>query len=70
MQYLVIIEEGPTSFGAYVPDLPGCVAVGTSRPEVTRLIHEAIAFHVEGLKEGGLPLPPPHSSSELIEVGS
>lgn len=70
MQYLVIIEEGPTSFGAYVPDLPGCVAVGSSRPEVTRLIHEAIAFHVEGLKEGGLPLPPPQSSSELIEVGS
>ncbi len=70
MQYLVIIEEGPTSFGAYVPDLPGCVAVGSSRPEVTRLIHEAIAFHVEGLKEDGLPLPPPHSSSELIEVGS
>lgn len=69
MQYLVIIEEGPTSFGAYVPDLPGCVAVGSSRPEVTRLIHEAIAFHVEGLKEGGLPLPPPQSSGELIEVG-
>jgi predicted RNase H-like HicB family nuclease len=68
MQYLVIIEEGPASFGAYVPDLPGCVAVGASRPEVTRLIHEAIAFHVEGLKEDGLPIPRPHSSGELIEV--
>lgn len=49
MQYLVVIEKGPTSFGAYVPDLPGCVAVGETRAEVTQLIHEAIEFHVEGL---------------------
>lgn len=49
MQYLVIIEDGSTSFGAYVPDLPGCVAVGETREEVTTLIHEAIEFHVEGL---------------------
>ena len=53
MQYLVVIEQGPSSFGAYVPDLPGCVAVGESRAEVTQLIHEAIEFHVEGMKEGG-----------------
>ena len=68
MQYLVVIEEGPTSFGAYVPDLPGCVAVGDTREEVTRLIHEAIEFHLEGMKEDGLPIPPPHSSGELVEV--
>ena len=68
MQYLVVIEQGPSSFGAYVPDLPGCVAVGESRAEVTQLIHEAIEFHVEGMKEGGLPIPEPHSSSELVEV--
>ena len=68
MQYLVVIEQGPSSFGAYVPDLPGCVAVGESRAEVTQLIHEAIEFHVEGMKEDGLPIPEPHSSSELVEV--
>ena len=68
MQYLVIIEQGSSSFGAYVPDLPGCVAVGDTRVEVTQLIHEAIEFHIEGMKEDGLPIPAPHSSSELIEV--
>ena len=68
MQYLVIIEQGSSSFGAYVPDLPGCVAVGDTRVEVTQLIHEAIEFHLDGMKEDGLPIPAPHSSSELIEV--
>lgn len=68
MQYLVVIEGGPTSFGAYVPDLPGCVAVGETREEVTRLIHEAIEFHIEGMKEDGLPIPPASSTGELIEV--
>ena len=70
MQYLVVIESGPTSFGAYVPDLPGCVAVGATREEVTLLIHEAIEFHIEGLKEDGLPIPSPSSSSELVEVNT
>lgn len=68
MQYLVVIEEGPSSFGAYVPDLPGCVAVGETRSEVTALIHEAIAFHLEGMKEDGVPIPVPHSSSAFVEV--
>lgn len=68
MQYLVVVEEGASSFGAYVPDLPGCIAVGENRAEVTRLIHEAIAFHVEGLKEDGLSIPEPHSTAELVEV--
>ena len=68
MQYLVVIEQGSASFGAYVPDLPGCVAVGESRAEVTRLIEEAIQFHVEGLKEDGLPVPEPHSTGELVEA--
>ena len=52
MKYLVIVESGPTSFGAYVPDLPGCVAVGSTRQEVTGLIQEAIEFHIEGMNEG------------------
>ncbi len=68
MQYLVVIEKGPTSFGAYVPDLPGCIAVGETRAEVTQLIHEAIEFHVEGLIEDGLPVPQPASQAELVEV--
>ena len=68
MQYLVVIEQGPSSFGAYVPDLPGCVAVGESRAEVTRLIHEAIQFHLDGMKEDGLPIPQPHSYGELVEA--
>lgn len=68
MRYLVVIERGPSSFGAYVPDLPGCVAVGESRAEVTRLIHEAIRFHLEGMKEDGLPILEPHSYSELVDA--
>ena len=68
MQYLVVIEQGPSSFGAYVPDLPGCVAVGESRDEVSRLIQEAIEFHLEGLREDGLAIPQPHSSAELVDV--
>ena len=68
MKYLVVVEQGPTSFGAYVPDLPGCVAVGETRAEVTRLIHEAIEFHVEGMKEDGLAIPQANSTSELVEV--
>ena len=68
MHYLVVIEKDPSSFGAYVPDLPGCVAVGETRAEVTVLIHEAIEFHLEGMKENGLPISEPHSTSEFVEV--
>ncbi len=68
MQYLVVIERGPTSFGAYVPDLPGCVAVGESRPEVERLIREAIEFHIEGLREDGHAVPEPRSTPQLVSV--
>ena len=70
MRYLVIVEKGPSSFGAYVPDLPGCIAAGESKEEVLALIHEAIEFHIEGLKEDGLPVPPPASYSELIEIAA
>jgi predicted RNase H-like HicB family nuclease len=68
MQYTVIIEQGETSWGAYVPDLPGCVAAGESREEVVQLIRESIDFHIEGLRESGEPVPEPHSFSELVEV--
>ncbi len=70
MQYTVIIEKGDTSFGAYVPDLPGCVAVGETREEVTQLIREAIEFHLEGMREEGLSIPEPASSSALVEVAA
>jgi predicted RNase H-like HicB family nuclease len=68
MKYLVVVEEGESSCGAYVPDLPGCVAVGESRAEVMVLIHEAIEFHLEGLREQGAVVPLPHSFGELVEV--
>jgi predicted RNase H-like HicB family nuclease len=68
MEYVVILEEGETSFGAYVPDLPGCVAVGETREEAMELIREAIEFHVESLRENGEPVPPPHSFVETVAV--
>ena len=70
MQYLVVIEKGPASFGAYVPDLPGCIATAESEDEVRQLIKEAIEFHIEGLREAGEPVPPPTSSSAVVEVGA
>lgn len=70
MRYLVIVEKGPTSFGAHVPDLPGCIAVGSTRDEALALIREAIEFHVEGLKHDGVPVPPPSSTSELVDVAA
>jgi len=66
-KYAVIIEKGESSYGAYVPDLPGCVAVAETKREVERLIAEAIAFHIEGLIEQGTPVPPPSSEVEYIE---
>lgn len=70
MKYAVIIEEGESSFGAYVPDLPGCVAVGETREEALQLIQEAIEFHLEGMKAEGQTIPAPVSSTELIEVAA
>jgi predicted RNase H-like HicB family nuclease len=70
MEYLVVIEHGPTSFGAYVPDLPGCIAVGQTRAEALTLIRQAIEFHIEGLKEDGLPVPNPSSGVEVVSVAT
>ena len=68
LQYMVVIEKGPTSYGAYVPDLPGCVAVGETREEVLALIKEAVELHLEGLREQEAPIPEPCSSGEFVEV--
>ena len=67
-RYLVIVEKGESSWGAHVPDLPGCIAVAESRQEVVALIKDAIDFHLEGLREHGEPIPPPVSESECIET--
>jgi predicted RNase H-like HicB family nuclease len=67
---MVVIERGDTSWGAHVPDLPGCIAVGGSRDEVRRLIREAIELHIEGLKQDGLPVPAPTSEGEFVDVGA
>jgi predicted RNase H-like HicB family nuclease len=70
MRYLVVVEQGPSSFGAYVPDLPGCVAAGETRDEVLALIREAIEFHIEGLKQDGQPVPSPSSTSGVVDVAA
>lgn len=70
MEYMVVIEQGDDGYGAYVPDLPGCVAVGETREEVLVLIQEAIVLHLELLQEEGLPIPQPHSVSEYVAVAA
>lgn len=70
MKYLVVLEKGPHSWGAHVPDLPGCVAVGDTRDEVLDLISEAIRMHVESLKENGDPVPSPSSEAQVVEVSA
>lgn len=68
MRYAVVIERGESSFGAYVPDLPGCVAVGETEAEVRKLVREAIAFHLEGMREDGEAAPEPSAHVEYVEV--
>lgn len=68
MRYAIVIEKGDTSFSAYVPDLPGCVAVGATEEEVRQLIREAIQFHLDGLREDNLPIPEPTSRVEYGEA--
>jgi predicted RNase H-like HicB family nuclease len=70
MDYLVIVEKGRTSFGAYVPDLPGCIAAAKSREEVLNLIREAIEIHIEGLRQDGVQVPLPASSVEMVKVAA
>jgi predicted RNase H-like HicB family nuclease len=70
MKYAVVIEQGPESFGAHVPDLPGCIAAGETREEVISLIREAIEFHIEGLRASGEEVPSPSSSIEFIDVAA
>lgn len=70
MRYMVVIERGKASWGAHVPDIPGCVAVGKTRDEALRLVREAIEVHIEALKKDGHPVPRPSSEGDFVEVGA
>ena len=68
MKYAVVIEKSETGYGASVPDLPGCVAVGETLAETQCLIREAVEFHLEGLREGGILIPEPSTVAQYVEV--
>jgi predicted RNase H-like HicB family nuclease len=70
MQYLIVIEQTATGYSAYSPDLPGCVSTGATREDVEQNMHEAVEFHLEGLKLEGLEIPQPTTSSAYIEVAA
>ena len=70
MRYAIVIEQAAGNYSAYVPDLPGCVATGATISEVESEIREAIAFHLEGMREDGLSIPAPSSQVEYIEVAA
>ena len=70
MRYAIVIEKAEGNYSAYVPDLPGCVATGSTVAEVETHIREAIEFHLEGLREDGTPIPPPASRVEYVDVAA
>jgi predicted RNase H-like HicB family nuclease len=70
MRYAVVIENAGSNYSAYVPDLPGCVATGSTLDEAEVAIREAILFHLDGLRADGSPIPPPSSKVEYIEVAA
>jgi predicted RNase H-like HicB family nuclease len=70
MQYAIVIEQAPGNYSAYVPDLPGCVATGATIEEVKREIQEAIALHLEGMREEGIPIPPPSIQVAYVDIAA
>lgn len=68
MKYLVIVEETATGFSAYSPDLPGCIATGSTRQDVEREMAAAVAFHIDGLRAEGMEIPTPRASSTYVSV--
>lgn len=70
MRYAIVIEQAASNYSAYVPDLPGCVATGGTIAEAEDQIREAIVFHLAGLREDGLPVPPPSSHVEYVEIAA
>jgi predicted RNase H-like HicB family nuclease len=69
-RYLVVIEATPSGFSAYSPDVPGCVATGRTRDEVERQMHDALEFHLDGLREDGQPIPEPSTSAAYVDVAA
>lgn len=70
MRYAIVIENAGSNYSAYVPDLPGCVATGSTVEETELSIQEAIKFHLEGLRQDGSPIPPPSSRVDYVEVAA
>ncbi len=70
MRYAIVIETAESNFSAYVPDLPGCIATGSSVEEAERSIREAIEFHLDGLREDNLPIPAASSRVDYVEVAA
>lgn len=70
MRYAIVIEKAKNNYSAYVPDLPGCVATGATVQEVEAQIREAIEFHLEGLREDGLPIPAPESRVDYVDIAA
>jgi predicted RNase H-like HicB family nuclease len=70
MRYAVVIEKGPDNYSAYVPDLPGCIATGTTAEQAEAEIREAIEFHLEGMREDRVPIPEPSSRVEYVDVSA
>jgi predicted RNase H-like HicB family nuclease len=70
MRYAIVIENAGGNFSAYVPDLPGCVATGPTVAEAEQNLREAIAFHLDGMREDGTPIPPPSSRVDYVEVAA
>jgi predicted RNase H-like HicB family nuclease len=68
VKYLVVVEKAAGNYSAYVPDLPGCIATGATAEDVQQNIREAIAMHMEGLREDGLPVPAPQTQAEFVEA--
>ena len=70
MKYLIVIESSETGFSAYSPDLPGCVSTGSTLEETEANMREAIQFHIEGMREEGLDIPPPTTRSSYVEIAA
>jgi predicted RNase H-like HicB family nuclease len=70
MRYAIVIEKAEGNYSAYVPDLPGCVSTGATVEETERAIREAIAFHLDGMRDDGTPIPPPSSQVEYVDIAA
>ena len=68
MRYLVVIEKAESNYAAYIPDLPGCIATAATLNELHQNIRAAVAMHLEGLREDGLPVPEPQPQAEFVEA--